>query len=513
MRQYFRHIALTFLLLHSICSWGNIPVYSTTELFPTRFQDSLEWADYYFNIHRYRKAIPIYEKNLGTTDRVKKIHVIKKLALSEAAEENLDKAVSYINDYLKIDFQPAFVLHEGFDKIRGSEGFKKISGTVLPEISTWSIFYFFVAIVGFYVVLALVVNKKIDKQARILISLFVFIHSFFILNICMNQTNYVFQFPHTYLMSTWSSLLYGPLLFLYFRRVSKSTTFQQKDLLHFLPTLALTLYMVMEVYAFSSSDKLNLMLDRLQEGLNPGDSVNLLPLVALKAISLAIYAYFVHLIITKNNAQLNKRTRIWQKNMYRIHVGYVIAYVVYGVFAIAGKNSGLLFHVPLVMMSSMVLYVGYAANVQPDVFSGLYAYTHPLFPKYLKSGLTDSLSKELKEVLLDLFHNQKLYLRNDINLDMVAEKLDTTRHNASQLINEHFEMSFHEFVNSFRIREAKQLLEKQHELNIIDIAYEVGYNNKVSFNKAFKKDTELTPSQYLNSIKDRSKMDRQKNPI
>src|SRR5690606_38542033 len=132
-------------------------------------------------------------------------------------------------------------------------------------------------------------NKKIDKQARILISLFVFIHSFFILNICMNQTNYVFQFPHTYLMSTWSSLLYGPLLFLYFRRVSKSTTFQQKDLLHFLPTLALTLYMVMEVYAFSSSDKLNLMLDRLQEGLNPGDSVNLLPLVALKAISLAIY--------------------------------------------------------------------------------------------------------------------------------------------------------------------------------------------------------------------------------
>ncbi|WP_291869465.1 AraC family transcriptional regulator [Maribacter sp.] len=33
-------------------------------------------------------------------------------------------------------------------------------------------------------------------------------------------------------------------------------------------------------------------------------------------------------------------------------------------------------------------------------------------------------------------------------------------------------------------------------MNIIDIAYEVGYNNKVTFNKAFKKDTLLTPSQY-----------------
>ena len=135
------------------------------------------------------------------------------------------------------------------------------------------------------------------------------------------------------------------------------------------------------------------------------------------------------------------------------------------------------------------------------MFNGLYNYTYQLFPKYVKSGLTDSLSLELKEVLHDLFHNQKLYLRNDISLDMVAEQLDTTRHNASQLINEHFQMNFHEFVNTFRIREAKELLKKQNELNIIDIAYEVGFNNKVSFNKAFKKDTDLTPSQYLNSIR------------
>ena len=76
----------------------------------------------------------------------------------------------------------------------------------------------------------------------------------------------------------------------------------------------------------------------------------------------------------------------------------------------------------------MVLYVGYAANVQPDVFSGRYAYTNPLFPKYVKSGLTDSLSQELKQQLSDLFRNEKLYRKSDINLDMVAEKLDTTRH-------------------------------------------------------------------------------------
>ena len=125
------------------------------------------------------------------------------------------------------------------------------------------------------------------------------------------------------------------------------------------------------------------------------------------------------------------------------------------------------------------------------------------FPKYVKSGLTESLSYELKNNLTKLFTEEKLYRKNDINLEMVAQKLNTTRHNASQIINEHFQMSFHEFVNSYRINEAKHILsdQKQKDLNIIDIAYEVGYNNKVTFNKAFKKDTQLTPTQYLSKFR------------
>lgn len=500
MRQVSRLIVLITLLLHMACLWGKAPESVVPEDFPVSFQDSLDWADYYFNIHRYKKAIPIYEKNMGTMDKDQRIHIFKKLALSEAAIENPDKAVSYIYDYFKINFQPNFLMHEGFDDIRATDKFKKISGTVLPQINTWSIIYSFVAIIGFYVMFVLLINKKIDKLAKILIAFFVFIHSLFILNICLNNTNYVFQFPHTYLMSTWTAFLYGPLLYLYFRRVSKSKDFAPHDLWHFLPTLVLAVYLMIEVYSLSGLQKVSLMLNRLEGGLNPGDSAKLIPLVTLKAVSLAVYAYFVHLTISKNNDGLTKRTRIWQKNVYRIHISYVIAYIIFGVFIIMGRNSGFLYHAPIVMMSLMVLYVGYVANVQPDVFSGLYAYTNPLFPKYVKSGLTDSLSLELKEVLLDLFHNQRLYLRNDISLDMVAEKLDTTRHNASQLINEHFEMNFHEFVNSFRINKAKELLKEQNELNIIDIVYEVGFNNKVSFNKAFKKNTRLTPSQYLNTI-------------
>lgn len=503
MRQLTNYIVLLFLLFNGMIGYS----YTSTAIIggiPTAvaFQDSLEWADYYFNTHKFEEAIPLYKQNLNIEDKNQKIHVIKKLALSQAALNDSESALSTIYDYFEIDFHPTFLLHEGFDSIRENEEFNKLSGTVIPNITAWSVFYFFVSLVGFYIALFLLISKKIDKQARILISIFIFIHSLFILNICVNQTNYVFQYPHTYLMSTWSSFMYGPLLFLYFRRVSKSHDFNAKDLLHFLPTFLLMVYMIFTVYAFTGSEKILQMLNRLQEGLNPGDSTKLVLMVILKALSLAVYAYFVHRIISKNTFDLPQKTRIWQKNMYIIHVSYVVVYIIYGLLIMAGQNSGIMFHAPIILMSAMVLYVGYAANVQPDVFSGCYAYTNRLFPKYVKSGLTHSLSHELKENLIGLFENEKLYRNNDINLDMVAEKLDTTRHNASQLINEHFNMTFHQFVNSYRIKEAQELLKSEEERNIIDIAYEVGYNNKVSFNKAFKKNTDLTPSQYLDLLKE-----------
>ena len=503
MRQSTNYIVLLFLWLNFTFAYSitTSSGYVGTPM-PTAeiFKDSIDWADYYFNIHRYKEAIPLYERNLEAVDKTEKIHVLKKLALSQAALNNPDESIGYIYDYFKIEFQPTFLLHEDFDGIRDNKNFEKLSGTVLPKFTIWSVFYFFVSLIGFYVTFVLLINKKIDKQARILIATFVFVHSLFILNICVNQTNYVFEFPHTYLMSTWSSFLYGPLLFLYYKRVSKSTDLRKTDLWHFLPTLLLTIYLVFTVYGFSGSEKVNQMLQRLEIGLNPGDSTKLVLLVVVKAISLGVYAFFVHLILTNNKHGLNKKTIIWQKNIYLIHVSYVVVYLIYGTYIIADINSGVFYQVPIFFMSAMVLCIGYAANVQPDVFSGRYAYTNRLFPKYVKSGLTDSLSQELKQNLSNLFQKEKLYRNNDINLDMVAEKLGTTRHNASQLINEHFNMSFREFVNSHRIQEAKELLANQNELNIIDVAYEVGYNNKVSFNKAFKKDTQLTPSQYLNTL-------------
>ena len=66
----------------------------------------------------------------------------------------------------------------------------------------------------------------------------------------------------------------------------------------------------------------------------------------------------------------------------------------------------------------------------------------------------------------------------------------------------HFNLNFFELINKYRINEALDILKNdtQKKLNIIDVAYEVGFNNKVTFNKSFKKILAQTTTQYLNAL-------------
>ncbi len=504
MRQRIFFIILFCLLFKSSYSSirGEAPSYNI-EIVSKSMQDSLDWADYYYNIHRFDKAIPLYEKNLSDP-KAEKAHILKKLALSEAALEHPEESASHLNDYLLLEYDPYFLSHEGFDPIRNSDRFKDMSEAIVPDINIWAISYFIVAMIGFYVTVIILLNKKVNRIAGILIACFVFIHSLFILNISVNVAHYLFKFPHTYLMSSWASFLYGPLLYFYFKRISFKYTFKPLDFLHLIPTLALLIFLVAHVYSMTADEKISLLLNRFKSGLSAKDSNLLMSVVILKIISLVVYGYFIKQVYQKGKLErlLDHTAQTWQKNIYHIHILYIITYTTYGIFIINGYNSGVFYNLSVAAMAMMVLYIGYSANIQPQVFSGSYTYMNRMFPKYEKSGLTPSLSLELKEHLLRLFENDKIYRENDISLEMVAKKLNTTRHNASQVINEHFKVSFHELVNTYRIDEAKKILKEENgqKLNIIDIAYEVGYNNKVTFNKAFKKNTHLTPTEYQRNV-------------
>ena len=78
MRQFTNNIVLLFLWLNLAFAYG-INNNSGYAGFPAptaeTFQDSLDWADYYFNIHRFEEAIPLYKKNLDVNDEEEKIHI------------------------------------------------------------------------------------------------------------------------------------------------------------------------------------------------------------------------------------------------------------------------------------------------------------------------------------------------------------------------------------------------------------------------------------------------------
>ena len=85
-----------------------------------------------------------------------------------------------------------------------------------------------------------------------------------------------------------------------------------------------------------------------------------------------------------------------------------------------------------------------------------------------------------------------------LTLKKLARQLSLPSRDLSILINHHIGQHFFDFVNAYRIEEAKKLLvaATPTKMSVLDILYEVGFNSKSSFNAAFKKHTGATPSAY-----------------
>ena len=115
--------------------------------------------------------------------------------------------------------------------------------------------------------------------------------------------------------------------------------------------------------------------------------------------------------------------------------------------------------------------------------------------------VSDVRMAELNEKLKTLIHSEKIYLENDLSLPKLAEKLAATSNETSFLINEMYQDNFYNFINKYRIEEAKTLLlsDRYSQLNILGIAFESGFNSKTTFNTTFKKYIGLSPTAFVKS--------------
>jgi len=115
--------------------------------------------------------------------------------------------------------------------------------------------------------------------------------------------------------------------------------------------------------------------------------------------------------------------------------------------------------------------------------------------KYKNSTVTPDQQIFLLEKL-KTYMNTKPFLRPDFSLPDLAHQLNTSVHTLSQVINEGLKKSFFEMLAEYRVEEAKLLLKDKPNIKVEEIAEQVGYNSKSSFNTAFKKITGKTPSEF-----------------
>ncbi len=122
--------------------------------------------------------------------------------------------------------------------------------------------------------------------------------------------------------------------------------------------------------------------------------------------------------------------------------------------------------------------------------------------KYKTSPLTAELLSEYKTRITNYFDSVQPYLDCNLKINDIATSLEIPAHHLSQVMSQEMQTSFNDFVNNYRVKEVKRKLQnpKNRHYKLLSIAYDSGFNNKTSFNRAFKRTTGITPSEYLKSL-------------
>lgn len=112
-----------------------------------------------------------------------------------------------------------------------------------------------------------------------------------------------------------------------------------------------------------------------------------------------------------------------------------------------------------------------------------------------KSPAIDPISiSKIEQVMIE----KKYFTKPDITLDKLASEVKLHPKKLSLVLKLHYQLNFYQFVNRYRINEAKKLLARVDyaDKTITDIYLEVGFNNKSVFNSFFKRNEGITPSEY-----------------
>ncbi len=293
----------------------------------------------------------------------------------------------------------------------------------------------------------------------------------------------------------------GPSLYFYTLCITNpKVEFKRKHFLHFIPLILEFIFYRTLIYRIGSD---GLYLDEL-----PPFSYVYVTQQWIGVISILVYSAISIGILIKYQSQLkdyyskieNLSLR-WLQAPIIIYAGYMIFWNILTEIDRYAFDRGMreYYFLPnFVILAVVTCWIGFKGYVQKER-NLVQIKPNPKKPVVPNQEKDQVFLSELKE----LMETQKPYLNPDLNLSMLAESLDIKPRQLSAKINQNCDQNFFDLVNTYRVEAFKERLqsEDRDKLSLLGHAYECGFYSKSTFNAVFKKTTQLTPSEYLRSLK------------
>ncbi len=116
--------------------------------------------------------------------------------------------------------------------------------------------------------------------------------------------------------------------------------------------------------------------------------------------------------------------------------------------------------------------------------------------KYKNSSMTEFEVEQTHKEILAYMASAKPYFDPDLTINQLADQVQLPARDLSRVINERVGKNFMEFINHYRIEEAKRRLLSGEDVTVLDLAMDVGFNSKSAFYDAFKRVTKTTPTRF-----------------
>lgn len=307
-------------------------------------------------------------------------------------------------------------------------------------------------------------------------------------------------------------LLIGPVIFFYTKSLLHiNYKLSKRDLMHFIPAL---LYMIYSLVVFVTDklilDEFYFYADGRDKDLaNWYQATGFFSIALYIVLSLRFYSNYKKLVFDKVSFAESILFQ-WIRNFLIAFLLVVVLRTIFFFTNTVWEQYGSQFWY-YIFFSFVFYYIsinGYSNAVKVSALYGLKGEEVDVFDDVDAESVEEKSESEEKDLekwkakILDLIIKNKIYENPRLTLSDVSKELQVTTKTVSTIVNSGFDLNFNDFINFHRIEALKQLLKegKHKESTLLGLAFDCGFNSKATFNRAFKKNTGVSPKEYLDSL-------------